>query len=193
MEQYWLEVAVDTTPECMEDLAAYLTGCGIVGLVLENEADFEQQLAENAPYWDDVDESLKDSWKGVSRVKFYVTEDEDGKARLAEVQGGLPAFRDRVDKDTGTLAVTTTSLREEDWAENWKQYYQPFPVGERLYVVPEWMRGDPVPAGRTPAVFESRADLWHRQPRHHPALPGRGGALCAAGGPGAGPGHRQRV
>lgn len=89
MEQYWLEVAVDTTPECMEDLAAYLTGCGIVGLVLENEADFEQQLAENAPYWDDVDESLKDSWKGVSRVKFYVTEDEDGKARLAEVQGGF--------------------------------------------------------------------------------------------------------
>lgn len=150
MDQYWLEVAVDTTPECMEDLAAYLTGCGIVGLVLENEADFEQQLAENAPYWDDVDEGLKDSWKGVSRVKFYVTEDEDGKARLAEVEGGLPAFRDRVDKDPGTLAVTTTSLREEDWAENWKQYYQPFPVGERLYVVPEWMRGDPVPEDRTP-------------------------------------------
>lgn len=31
MEQYWLEVAVDTTPECMEDLAAYLTGCGDCG------------------------------------------------------------------------------------------------------------------------------------------------------------------
>lgn len=58
------------------------------------------------------------------------------------MQSGLAAFRGRVDKDAGTLAVTTVSLREEDWAENWKQYYQPFPVGDRLYVVPEWMRGE---------------------------------------------------
>ena len=150
MDRYWLEVAVDTTPECLDDLAAYLTGCGIVGLVLESEADFDRQLEEGRPYWDDVDEELRASWRGISRVKFYVTQDEDGEARLAEVQSGLAAFRGRVDKDAGTLAVTTVSLREEDWAENWKQYYQPFPVGDRLYVVPEWMRGEALPEGRTP-------------------------------------------
>ena len=150
MDQYWLEVAVDTTPECLDDLAAYLTGCGIVGLVLVSEADFDRQLEEGRPYWDDVDEELRASWRGISRVKFYVTQDEDGEARLAEVQSGLAAFRGRVDKDAGTLAVTTVSLREEDWAENWKQYYQPFPVGDRLYVVPEWMRGEALPEGRTP-------------------------------------------
>ena len=150
MDQYWLEVAVDTTPECLDDLAAYLTGCGIVGLVLESEADFDRQLEEGRPYWDDVDEELRASWRGISRVKFYVTQDEDGEARLAEVQSGLAAFRGRVDKDAGTLAVTTVSLREEDWAENWKQYYQPFQVGDRLYVVPEWMRGEALPEGRTP-------------------------------------------
>ena len=143
-------MAVETTPECLDDLAAYLTGCGIVGLVLESEADFDRQLEEGRPYWDDVDEELRASWRGISRVKFYVTQDEDGEARLAEVQSGLAAFRGRVDKDAGTLAVTTVSLREEDWAENWKQYYQPFPVGDRLYVVPEWMRGEALPEGRTP-------------------------------------------
>ena len=150
MDQYWLEVAVESTPECLDDLAAYLTGCGIVGLVLESEADFDRQLEEGRPYWDDVDEELRANWRGVSRVKFYVTQDEDGEARLAEVQSGLAAFRGRVDKDAGTLDVTTVSLREEDWAENWKQYYQPFPVGDRLYVVPEWMRGEALPEGRTP-------------------------------------------
>lgn len=150
MEQYWLEVAVDTAQDCLDDLAAYLTGRGIVGLVLESEADFAQRLEENRPYWDDVDEALRESWRGVSRVKFYVTEDEDGRARLAEVTAGLEAFRQRLGRDAGTLAVTTTSLREEDWDQNWKQYYQPFPVGKRLYVVPEWMREEPVPAGRVP-------------------------------------------
>ena len=150
MDQYWLEVAVDTTPECLDDLAAYLTGCGIVGLVLESEADFDRQLEEGRPYWDDVDEELRASWRGISRVKFYVTQDEDGEARLAEVQSGLAAFRGRVDKDAGTLAVTTVSLREEDWANNWKQYYKPLTVGERLYIVPEWEKGETaIPDGRT--------------------------------------------
>lgn len=153
MDQYWLEVAIDTTPDCLDDVAAYLTGCGIVGLSLENEADLNEFMAENKAYWDEVDDDLKAAWKGVSRVKFYVTEDEDGKARLAEVEGGLEAFRQRVGKDVGTLAVSTTSLREEDWSENWKQYYQPFPVGEKLYVVPEWMRGEPVPEGRQPVYL----------------------------------------
>ena len=180
MDQYWLEVAIDTTPECLDDVAAYLTGCGIVGLSLENEADLNEFMAENKAYWDEVDDALKAAWKGVSRVKFYVTEDEDGKARLAEVEAGLEAFRQRVGKDAGTLAISTTSLREEDWSENWKQYYQPFPVGEKLYVVPEWMRGEP------------RPHLRHRQPRHHPPLPGRGGALCETWGSGVGSGYRQR-
>ena len=89
MDQYWLEVAIDTTPDCLDDVAAYLTGCGIVGLSLENEADLNEFMAENKAYWDEVDDDLKAAWKGVSRVKFYVTEDEDGKARLAEVEGGL--------------------------------------------------------------------------------------------------------
>ena len=150
MEQNWLEVAIDTAPACLDDLAAYLTACGIVGLVPESEETVAERLEENRPYWDDVDEALRERWRGVSRVKFYVTEDEDGRARLAEVTAGLEAFRGRVEKDAGTLAVTTASLREEDWDENWKQYYQPFPVGVRLYIVPEWLRGGPVPPGRIP-------------------------------------------
>jgi ribosomal protein L11 methyltransferase len=42
------------------------------------------------------------------------------------------------------------SLREEDWATSWQKYYQPIPVGKRIYIVPEWMRGQSVPDGRTP-------------------------------------------
>ncbi|MCD7821979.1 MAG: 50S ribosomal protein L11 methyltransferase [Clostridiales bacterium] len=150
MDQYWLEVSIDTAPGCLDDLAAYLTACGIVGLVLEDESDLADFQDERRPFWDEVDEGLVESRRGVSRVKFYVTQDEEGRYRLEEVTAGLEDFRARVGRDAGSLAVSTVSLREEDWSNNWKQYYQPFPVGERLYVVPEWMRGEPVPEGRTP-------------------------------------------
>ena len=150
MDQYWLEVSIDTVTGCMDELAAYLTGRGIVGLVFEDENDLNDFADEQKPFWDDVDESLIESRKGVTRIKFYVTDDEDGRYRLDDVTAGLESFRQRVGVETGTLAVSTVTLREEDWSSNWKKYYQPFPVGERLYVVPEWMRGEDVPEGRTP-------------------------------------------
>lgn len=153
MYQTWLEVRIDTVSSCLEDLAAYITARGIVGLVIEDENDLEQFEDEQEACWSDIDEEFKASFKGVSRVKFYVTDDEDGHVRLEDVVSGLPAFRERVEKDCGTLEVSTVSLQEEDWAHNWQKYYQPFPVGDKLYVVPEWMRDMEVPDGRIPMIL----------------------------------------
>ena len=36
-------------------------------------------------------------------------------------------------------SVETRVIADEDWENNWKQYYQPLPIGERLLVVPEWL------------------------------------------------------
>jgi len=153
MEQNWLEVAVDTAPEGLDDVAAYLTAAGVGGLVIEDEGDFLDFLEHNRQYWDYVDDGLMESKKGVTRVKFYVTDDEDGRARLAEVEAGLEAFRARAAHDVGTLALHRAALREEDWANNWKQYYKPMEVGRGLYIVPEWERGGPVPEGRIPVYL----------------------------------------
>ena len=35
-----------------------------------------------------------------------------------------------------------TSIREEDWANNWKQYFKPFKVGEKLVIKPSWEEYD---------------------------------------------------
>jgi ribosomal protein L11 methyltransferase len=88
--------------------------------------------------------------KGLTQVKFYVTDDEDGHARLAGVTAGLEGFRSRCPHDPGSLTIHQTSLQEEDWANNWKQYYKPLTVGEKIYIVPEWERANAAPAGRTP-------------------------------------------
>jgi ribosomal protein L11 methyltransferase len=153
MDQIWLEVTIDTTAAGIEPVCAYLTALGVGGLVVEEEADFEQFADENKSCWDEVDEALKASRLGANRVKCYLTDDEDGRARLEELRAGLAAFRDRTEADCGTLEVTTQSLQEEDWAHNWQKYYEAFPVGQKLYVVPEWERGKPVPDGRTPVYL----------------------------------------
>ena len=152
MDDKWLEVSIDTTDAGLDELSAYLTRIDTGGLVIEGEAEFQTFLEQNRQYWDYVDEDLLERMRGVARVKFYVTDDSNGHGKLAQITDGLEAFRTRA-KAPGTLQVRTASLCEEDWANNWKQYYKPLSVGERLYIVPEWEKeSGEVPAGR-PALY----------------------------------------
>ena len=134
----WLEITVETSAEELDDLCASLTMNGAAGLVIEDEKDFRSFLEQNRQYWDYVDEELLERMKGAARVKFYVTDDADGEAQRKKWMAGV------------SLPYTAVRLQENDWATSWQKYYKPLAVGEKLYIVPEWLRGEPVPEGRTP-------------------------------------------
>ena len=134
----WLEIAINPPPDRLDEVIAKLTAAGMAGLVIEDEAEFQQFLEQNRQYWDYVDQELLDRMKGVTRVKFYVTDDADGRAQLEQYTHGLDC------------EYTVTSLGENDWAYSWQKYYKPLSIGERLYVVPQWEKDKPVPDGRVP-------------------------------------------
>ncbi len=139
MDDRWLEVTLPVPADRLERVCDILTANGMAGLVVEEEGDFLRFLEQNRQYWDYVDEGLAARMRGASRVKFYVPDSEEGQKQLRQYLAGLEEYEPQ-----------TVSLREEDWATSWQKYYQPIPVGRRLYIVPDWMRGQPVPEGRTP-------------------------------------------
>ena len=134
----WLEVAVSTTPDRLDGVCAKLAAAGMDSLVIEDEQEFLTFLEQNRQCWDYVDQELLDRMKGVTRVKFYVTDDEDGRAQLDRYTQGLEE------------EYTATPLADNDWAYSWQKYYKPLEIGTRLYVVPQWLREEPVPRGRVP-------------------------------------------
>ena len=135
----WLEVTLPVPADRLDAVCDTLAANGMTGLVVEEEGDFLRFLEQNRQYWDYVDEGLAQRMKGASRVKFYVPDSEEGQKQLRQYLAGLEEYEPQ-----------TASLREEDWATSWQKYYQPIPVGKRLYIVPDWMRGQPVPDGRAP-------------------------------------------
>ena len=139
MSELWLEVTVPVPAERLDQVCDTLTANGMTGLVVEEEGDFLRFLEQNRQYWDYVDEGLAQRMKGASRVKFYVPDNEEGQKQLRQYLVGLEEYEPQ-----------TVSLREEDWATSWQKYYQPIPVGMRIHIVPDWMRGEPVPDGRVP-------------------------------------------
>ena len=136
----WLEIAVNTSADKLDEVTARLAANGMDSIVIEEEGEFRQFLEQNRQYWDYVDDELLEKMRGVARVKFYVTDDADGHAQLARYTQGLDC------------EYSQTVLGENDWAYSWQKYYKPLTIGERLYVVPQWEKDQPVPAGKT-AVY----------------------------------------
>ena len=143
MGERWLEVTLPVPAERLERVCEILAANGMTGLAVEEEGDFLRFLEQNRQYWDYVDEDLARRMKGASRVKFYVTDNEEGRRQLRQYLAGLEEYEPQ-----------TVSLREEDWATSWQKYYKPIPVGKRVYIVPDWMRGESVPGGRVPLFLD---------------------------------------
>ncbi|MBO4916188.1 MAG: 50S ribosomal protein L11 methyltransferase [Oscillospiraceae bacterium] len=131
----WMELSLSAPGDELDALCAQLADLGVDGVSIENEADFKDFLEKNRQYWDYVDDTLRERFAGVSRVKFYLSDDPGGRAQLAEIEKALGR------------KPQCTFLQDEDWENGWKSYYEPLPVGEKLLIVPAWMEAEP--AGRT--------------------------------------------
>ena len=131
----YMEVVVDTPEELLDQRCEEMSTMGVGGFVIENEADFQDFLEHNHQYWDYVDQELEQQYAGVSRIKCYLTDDEAGLESLRQIRAAY-----------GQVAVSF--VEDSDWENNWREYYKPIPVGEKLVVVPEW---EEIPQdGRTP-------------------------------------------
>lgn len=135
----WLEVSIYTTPEGIDPLCGRLYNLGITGVEIVDKDDFEDFLENNKQYWDYVDEELREKMNGETRVKIYVSDNETGHRMLAAVRDDLISFKS-LDSDNlfGSLRVEIDTMHEEDWENNWKQYFKPIYVGDRLVIKPEW-------------------------------------------------------
>jgi len=153
----WLELHIDTTHAGLDTVVALLSALDIDGVVIDDETEFQDFLENNHQYWDYVDEDLEKEMQGKSRITFYLPEDETGFAKLGEVRIALQKLKEER-SDCGTLLMTMDDLQESDWENNWKQYYKPMEIGERLLVIPEWEKenalGKPKYAGRVPLILE---------------------------------------
>ena len=124
----WLEVSIEAY-DGTEVLSELLEDMGVSGLVLEDGEDFERFMDENRQYWDYVDEELANRMHGLSLVKFYLSADDEGAERYSELEEALTPLG---------YVPSVRRVNDEDWENNWKQYYKPVRVGERLLIVPEW-------------------------------------------------------
>ena len=121
----WTKLTVTGRTRDLDDIVAVMSMLDN-GLMIEDFSDFSL----NGMYGELVDESILNADKETVRVSLFVPEERS----LAEYKEFLDA---RLPALGINAEISAEGVCEDDWAESWKQYYKPVPLG-RVTIVPAW-------------------------------------------------------
>jgi len=140
----WIELTIFTTEQGLEPVCARLDMLGVGQVAIEQSREsIEKFLNDTAKYWDyaDLDNMVK---AGGPCVKAYIADLEENRALLEEISTSFAALKgEDVGLDLGSLEIVTAIRDDEDWENNWKLYYKPLKIGQRLLVRPTWEQAEP--------------------------------------------------
>lgn len=137
--QEYIEATISTTTAGSEIISDLLMRLGAAGTQILDRADLPDPNKPTAN-WELMDQSVIDAMPEDVQVKAWF--DEDALNRImGSLQEQLSLLKTQ-NEGLGTLALSLQGVKEEDWAENWKQYYKPFRLGEHMVVKPTWESWD---------------------------------------------------
>lgn len=136
----WIEVFVATSKMGLEPVEGVLYQCGLNGLMIHDEADFAEFLENPNREWDYVaDELVEEKQEQTTGITFFLRDNLYGREQLSQIKSALQSVKEtEKELDLGSLEVTMKNVAEEDWANNWKKYFKPFPVGDKIMIKPSW-------------------------------------------------------
>lgn len=126
----WTEIKI-TVPIAKIDAAGDIAQMVVpYGIYIEDYSALEDEVRQIARI-DLIDEALlqKDREKGV--VHIYISPEDNPKEAAAFLSERYTA--EHIEHE-----ISFEDCAEEDWLNNWKQYFHPIPVGERLLIRPTW-------------------------------------------------------
>lgn len=161
----WTKVTIFTSPIGIDFVCDMLSELGITGVEIEDEQDFTQFLEENHKYWDYVDDELMQQKKKETCVKIYLENNSALAENLIALKSALTSL---AQNDTlgewGRLEFDTEGINEEDWANNWKKYFHPLEVGDKILIQPEW---EPLGTSTDRIVFTVNPGMTFGTGTHH--------------------------
>ena len=133
----WTEIKVTVPVERVDEAGAIVSMTVPYGIYIEDYSDMEDAVLEIA-HIDLIDEDLlaRDRSKGI--VHVYISPEENPNEAVSFI-------RDRLTAENIPYEMDSILCKNSDWENNWKKYFKPMPVGERLLIQPIWK--DKVEAG----------------------------------------------
>ncbi len=135
----WLELNVYTTHEGIEPLSAALIAAGISGLVINDPNDITEFAENKNSTWDYIDDGVLAKQNDEAYITVYIQKDDTAADFINEIKSIGARLKALDEKgEYGRLEIESNGIREEDWANNWKQFFKPIEIGKKLVIKPTW-------------------------------------------------------
>lgn len=136
MNGTWIEVKIITKSEALEPVQGIFYGLDVKGVAIEDPNDILGR--EQGPLtWDFADLNVLEHKGNAAVVKGYFSLEDNIEEVIKYIKGKLNELKE-MGIDIGEGKVEYEEVKEEDWANNWKKYYKPTKIGEKIVVKPIW-------------------------------------------------------
>lgn len=126
----WTDLTFKVSPADLPSAEAVAGMCISRGLYIEDYSNLEEDLKLFGPV-EVIDEDLLKKDRNCALIHVYVSPEENPAEYVSFISERLKA-------ENIPFEFVSGSIREEDWANNWKQYFKPCNVGKKLRLVPTW-------------------------------------------------------
>ena len=132
----WNEISVSTTTLAVELISNIFIESGSKGVMIEDPSDFHLQ-GQDPLAWDYMEEEVFDFGHEDVRVIGYFSSEEDLDEKLSEIKKRLEYVKS-LDLDTGSLEVFKKVVKQENWENEWKKYFNVQKVSNSIVIKPSW-------------------------------------------------------
>lgn len=126
----WTEIAITVDTKDIDTAGNIANMVVPYGIYIEDYSDLENEVMEIA-HIDLIEESLLDADRTKGIIHVYVNPHENPVEAVSFIKERLDAAEIGYD-------IKIADCATEDWINNWKQYFHPMPIGERLLIRPTW-------------------------------------------------------
>ncbi len=135
----WTEIIAEVSAEDIETAGNIAQMTVPYGIYIEDYSNLEQEVLEIANI-DLIDEDLLKQDRSKGKIHIYISP----KDNPAEA---ISFLKERFIAEKIEYQITSGDCDVESCLENWKKYFHPIPIGEKLLIRPVW-RDDYDPNGR---------------------------------------------
>ena len=130
MSENWTELKIQV-PASQGELAGDIANMVVpYGIYMEDYSHLEEEAMEIA-HIDLIDEELLQKDREHAVIHVYISPEENPAEAVSYLEERYNALNIQ-------HTITLDSCVKEDWINNWKKYFHPIPVGEKLLIRPLW-------------------------------------------------------
>lgn len=128
--ELWTEIKIAVNADDIDKASDIANVVVPYGIYIEDYRSLEQEVEEIA-HIDLIDEDLLKKDRNKAYVHIYLEPDVQPSEAVAFLS-------ERYNAEGIEHSIELLDCAEEDWRNNWKKYFNPIPVGEKLLVRPSW-------------------------------------------------------